>query len=80
MLGQPPVLETEADSVVFPAEDGLVGILPGHAPLAAVLGTGPLTIRKGPESKKVRISGGVAYMNQNVLTILAEKQIEEPHA
>ena len=36
-----------AESVVAPAFDGLVGILPRHAPFMTLLGTGTLTVRGG---------------------------------
>ncbi len=77
LLGQPPLVEVQATSAVFPAQDGLVGILPGRAPLAAALGEGPLVIQQADGAqRRYRISGGVAYMNHNVLTILAEKEIK----
>ena len=41
------VFDGEADSVVAPAFDGDVGILPNHAPLMTVLGTGVLTVKAG---------------------------------
>ena len=34
MTGQEVVLDQQAESVVLPARDGLVGILAHHAPLA----------------------------------------------
>ena len=38
------VFEGEAASVVAPAWDGQVGILPSHAPMLALLGSGELSI------------------------------------
>ena len=48
----------EVDSVVAPASDGEVGILPGHAPLLTKLGIGELRLRKGSDVKHVAITGG----------------------
>ena len=41
------VFEGDADSVVAPAFDGEVGILPKHAPFMTLLGEGRLTVRQG---------------------------------
>ena len=38
------VYEGRASSLVAPAWDGQVGILPGHAPFLALLGSGELTV------------------------------------
>ena len=38
------LFEGASSSVVAPAWDGKVGILPGHAPMIALLGSGELTI------------------------------------
>jgi len=48
-----------AESVVAPAFDGLVGILPGHAPFMTLLGEGALTVsRQGNQPHTFRVSGG----------------------
>jgi len=41
------VFDGEADSVVAPAFDGLVGILPRHAPFMTLLGEGVVRISQG---------------------------------
>ena len=52
------VFDGEATSVVAPAYDGLVGILPRHAPLMTLLGDGVLTVQRGSETSRYRVSGG----------------------
>jgi F-type H+-transporting ATPase subunit epsilon len=55
------VFDGEATSLVAPAYDGLVGILPGHAPFVTLLGDGVLTLRQGAggaEPARYRVSGG----------------------
>ena len=37
---------TEAVSVVFPASDGLVGVLGRRGPMVALMGAGPLTVQQ----------------------------------
>ncbi len=49
------VFEGEADAVVAPAYDGLVGILPRHAPFMTLLGTGIATIRRSGETTRQRV-------------------------
>lgn len=52
------LFDGEADAVVAPAFDGLVGILPRHAPFLTVLGEGVLTVRRGAETHRLRVAGG----------------------
>jgi len=52
------LFDGEADAVVAPAFDGLVGILPHHAPLLTLLGAGTLTVRQGGSSSAFRVTGG----------------------
>lgn len=52
------VFDGAADAVVAPAFDGLVGILPHHAPLLTLLGAGTLTVRQGGSSSAFRVTGG----------------------
>lgn len=69
------VLDCEARSVVFPAHDGLMGILTNRAPLLTQLGAGPLRIdeAEGNTSHHYDIAGGFAQMVDNRLTILTER-------
>jgi len=55
------VFDGSADAVIAPAYDGQVGILPHHAPLLTLLGTGVLTVRQGgagAAATRFRVSGG----------------------
>ena len=52
------VFDGEATSLVVPAYDGLVGILPRHAPFLTLLGTGVLAVHQGAETARYRIAGG----------------------
>ena len=64
----------EAVSAVFPAPDGLVGVLGGRGPLVVLLGSGPLTLRElGGGESVYFVSGGFARFNDNVLTLLTEE-------
>lgn len=62
-----------ATAVVAPAWDGLLGILPRHAPMLALLGKGPLTVR-GPEGgKRFNVAGGFLQVANDVVRIVAEE-------
>jgi F-type H+-transporting ATPase subunit epsilon len=62
-----------ATAVVAPAFDGLVGILPRHAPMLALLGKGPLTVRSAAGDKRFRVAGGFIQVNDNVVRVVAEE-------
>lgn len=63
-----------AGSVVVPAYDGLVGILPRHAPMLALLGKGALTIRGGEGGeRRFQVSGGFVQVRANTVRVVAEQ-------
>jgi len=64
------------DEVEVPGAEGYFGVLPGHTPLLAVLGTGELWYRSGPDKKFFAIACGFAEVQPDRVTILA--QIAEP--
>jgi len=66
------LFEGEADSVVAPAYDGEVGILTGHAPMMAVLGTGELRLGS-PGSRKFKVDGGFLQVLNNEVRIVTER-------
>ena len=64
------------DEVEIPGAQGYFGVLPGHTPLLAVLGTGELWYRQGSDKKYFAIAYGFAEVQPDRVTILA--QIAEP--
>ena len=72
------LFEGDADSVVAPAFDGQVGILPKHAPFMTLLGEGTLTVRQGSTSQAFRVRGGLLQVVRDHVRIVAEEaQAEE---
>ena len=65
------IVHDDVDEVVIPGEDGYFGVLPGHAPLLAALGTGGLWYRKGAEKMYAFVAGGFAEVLQDRVAILA---------
>lgn len=70
------LLDSEVTYASIPAWDGLMGFLPGRAPILARLGTGELTLDvagAGSGGRKFFVDGGFVQMNGQTLTILAER-------
>lgn len=55
----------------IPVHDGLVGILPGHAPMISLLGFGHLILRGTGEEKIFVVDGGFLEIKDNQISILA---------
>ena len=73
------VFRGEASSVVAPAWDGMVGILPGHAAFITLLGNGEMAIDiPGGGSEKFFVAGGVLKVEGDELTALVEYAGEGP--
>jgi F-type H+-transporting ATPase subunit epsilon len=67
------LFEGPAAAVVAPAWDGKVGVLPGHAPMIALLGSGELSIdQPGGGSEHFFVAGGVLKVEGDGLMILTE--------
>jgi len=70
---QRAVYEGPASSLVAPAWDGEVGLLPGHAPMLTLLGAGWLAVDiPGGGSENFYVAGGVLRVEGGSVTVLAE--------
>lgn len=68
----------DVDAVVLPATEGDMTILAGHSPVMTALKTGFLVITSTPgNGRRVLVRGGFADVNQNGLTVLAERALPE---
>jgi F-type H+-transporting ATPase subunit epsilon len=67
-----------ASAVIAPAYDGLVGILPRHAPFLSLLGTGGLVLRTAEGERRFRLSGGFIQVVGNVVRVVAESAEPAP--
>ena len=74
------VFDGEAESVVAPAYDGDVGILPRHAPFMTLLGKGTLAIRHGGATSRFHVQGGFLQVVSNTVRVVAESVQGDPHA
>jgi F-type H+-transporting ATPase subunit epsilon len=73
------VFQGDADIVVLPGADGEMGILPHHAPLLTTLKLGVITVRAHGKEEYYTVSGGVAEVQPDIVTVLATaaENIEE---
>ena len=67
------VFDGEAEGVVAPAYDGLVGILPHHAPFMTLLGEGIVNISKSGGETRLQVAGGFLQVASNVVRIVARR-------
>jgi F-type H+-transporting ATPase subunit epsilon len=73
------IFEGEASALVAPAWDGQVGILPGHAPMLGLIGSGVLSVdRPGGGSATFYVAGGVLKVERDTVTVLTEYAGDEP--
>lgn len=66
------VLAAEVDEVVLPSVEGYLGVLPGHAPLLAMLDVGEVSYRTGTERRYMAVTGGFAEVLRDSVSILAK--------
>ena len=60
-------------SVTLPGSEGEMGIYPGHAPVLTTLRPGFVTVtRDGGTPERIFVKGGMAEVNPQGLTLLAE--------
>jgi F-type H+-transporting ATPase subunit epsilon len=66
------IVHEDVDAVELPGEEGVFGVLPGHAPLLAALKTGPMWYRKGAEKRFAFIGSGFAEVLPDRVSVLAQ--------
>ncbi|MCE9645109.1 MAG: F0F1 ATP synthase subunit epsilon [Chloroflexi bacterium] len=66
------VFTGDVDIVVLPGAGGEMGILPNHAPVLTTLKYGVVKIRKGGKEELFTVAGGVAEVQPQIVTILAD--------
>ncbi len=73
------VFQGDVDIVVLPGAGGEMGILPHHAPVLTTLKYGVVKIRRSGKEDIYAVSGGVAEVQPDIVTILADaaENVEE---
>ncbi len=73
------VFSDEVQSIIVPAAEGYLGILPNHAPLISGLKPGVIKYRQEGKQKLLAISGGFMEVSSNKVTILADTAERPEH-
>ena len=66
------VLEDVVDMVIAPGVEGVLGILPRHAPLLTALQPGELRLKKGGTEISLSVTGGFLEVRPDQVTVLAD--------
>ena len=66
------VFTGDVDIVVLPGAGGEMGVLPKHAPVLTTLKYGLIKVRKGGKEEVFTVAGGVAEVQPDIVTILAD--------
>ena len=66
------LFEGQVDSLVAPAFDGEVGILPQHAPMMTLLGKGELRLGEGWSAGRFRVEGGFLQVVNDTVRVVTE--------
>jgi F-type H+-transporting ATPase subunit epsilon len=67
------LFEGEADSLVAPAFDGQVGIMPMHAPMLTLLGSGELRLDTTGGERRFAVFGGFLEVADDRVRIVTER-------
>ncbi len=73
------VYQGDVDIVLIPGIEGEMGILPNHSPLLTLIDYGVITTRSAKEEEYFTVSGGIAEIQPDKVTILADaaENVEE---
>jgi len=73
------VFQDDVDIILLPGMAGEMGILPHHAPVLTLLKYGVIKIRHHGREDLIAVSGGLAEVQPDIVTILADaaENIEE---
>ena len=82
------VIDCKASSVVFPAHDGMVGVLCDHMAMFCELGLGMMEVEYAPEAADKSQTGraflvidrGFALIGENLMTIIANDTVSSTDA
>jgi F-type H+-transporting ATPase subunit epsilon len=68
--------EDDVDSVVAPAADGQITILPHHASLITLLKAGELRVRRRGGETRMAVTGGFLEVHHSQVRVLADSAVE----
>lgn len=66
------IVDAEVEEVSIPSLDGELGVLPGHRPLYAALGSGRLTFQESGRRESLLVRSGYAEVGPERVTAFIE--------
>lgn len=75
ITSQRVIYDREVEAVVVPASDGLLGVLPRHMPMLALLRPGAMQVRLEGKLQRLVIDGGVAQVFHHHVSVLTERAV-----
>ncbi len=66
------VFSGEAEMVIIPASEGVMGILPNHSPVLTTFNFGIITVITKRDRNYFTVAGGIAEVQPNLITVLAD--------
>lgn len=66
------VFSGEAEMVIIPGSEGVMGILPNHSPVLTNFNFGIITVVTKTERNYFTVAGGIAEVLPNLVTVLAD--------
>ena len=73
------VFSGEAEMVILPGSEGVMGILPNHSPVLTTFNFGIITVITKQNRNYFTVAGGIAEVQPNLITVLADaaENVEE---
>ncbi len=73
------VFSGEAEMVLLPGSEGVMGILPNHSPVLTNFHFGIITVITKTDKNYFTVAGGIAEVQPNLITVLADaaENVEE---
>ncbi len=73
------VFSGEAEMVIIPGSEGVMGILPNHSPVLTTFNFGIITVITKQDRNYFTVAGGIAEVQPDLITVLADaaENVEE---
>lgn len=71
------LFDGEVNQVEIPSVDGALGVLPGHRPIIAALGSGEIVCKTNGGEQKFPVHGGYADVEKFTVNIYTNYGLEE---
>ncbi len=66
------IFNDNVEEVILPTTDGVIGVLPHHAPIVCQIAPGAVLIKKGGNTTPLAVYGGFVTVQNNMVSVLAD--------